>query len=824
MKPSETYARVILPVPVSQLYTYRIPEIFANRVKPGMRAVVQFGAKRIYTGIVFEIHDHPPEQQELKEILDFPDEHPLVTGLQLEFWKWVSEYYMCSSGNILKAAVPSGLRPESETRITVTETPVIEAPDVKEKKILNILENHKSLAVKELSKLSGVGNPLPLLFKLIEKGSLKTEEKIHHVYKPKLAAWLLLNPVYISEKAVEKLLDTLAKAARQKALLESYLFHAGMLKDPHSKGVRQSEILKDPRVSMHAINALVKKKILLRSYHQVDRLQTDEQPTEELKILSDDQVRSLEDISKTFESVNTVLLHGVTSSGKTEIYTHLIARQISQGKQVLYLLPEIALTSQIISRLRKYFGKKIGVYHSRYSDSERVEIWNNLLFKPVEERYQIIIGVRSSVFLPFSNLGLVIIDEEQEPSYKQQDPAPRYHARDAAVYLALLHGAKTLLGTGTPSLESYFNCQTGKYGLVELKQRFGNFSMPHIILANTREAWKRKKMTAHFTPELHAAILDALSNNGQVILFQNRRGFSPYVQCDRCGWIPRCHHCDVNLTYHKFSGDLSCHYCGFRIPIPAVCPGCKTPGIKTKGMGTEKIEEEVGIVFPEARVKRMDLDTTRSKKSFHKILSDFENHKTDILIGTQMVSKGLDFEKVTLVGVLNADNLLYYPDFRSYERTYHLLAQVSGRAGRKKSQGRVIIQTSEPEHPVLQWVVKDTYKEMFRNQMMERKRFFYPPFYRLIKVTLRHRNKKILDIGGVFIGTQLRLRFKKQVLGPEPPLISKIQNWHLKVAFLKLEKHKQVSRDKKILLEIIARAGKTPDLKGLQIIIDVDPM
>jgi primosomal protein N' (replication factor Y) len=822
MSQNPSYAEVALPLPVEGSFTYDIPPSMATMIRPGMRAIVQFGKKKIFTGLVLRVHSEPPVTHALKPLADLPDDHPIVLGSQLEFWHWMSRYYMASLGSVFKAAVPAGLRPESESRITLAPNGAVDRLSLTEKKIMNALEGHEPITVHELSRRSGIQNPLPSLYGLIQKGSVELEETLSETYKPKQEAFLFPYRE-LGDAAYQEILDALMKAPKQKATLESFIFHWNQ-RSQKKEGIPLSIIKSDPHATASSIEALIKKKILVKKNVEVGRLSFQPTPTEELKLLSDEQDQALKSIREQFEYKNAVLLHGVTSSGKTEIYAHLIRQQMDLGHQVLYLLPEIALTSQIIIRLKKYFGHRIGVYHSRYSDAERVEIWRNLLDKNPENQYQVILGVRSSVFLPFRNLGLIIVDEEQEPSYKQQDPAPRYHARDAALYLGRLLQAKVLLGTATPSLESFYNADSGKFGYVPLKQRFGNIQMPEITLANTQEAWKKKKMVAHFTPELHTRIIDALNDSDQVILFQNRRGFSPYLQCQQCGWIPNCKNCDVHLTYHKHTQNLKCHYCGYTSAVPSSCAHCSVTDIKTRGMGTEKVEEEVGILFPGARIKRMDLDTTRSKRAYHKILSDLENHKIDILIGTQMVSKGLDFEKVRLVGVLNADNLLFFPDFRSYERTYQLLAQVSGRAGRKDRRGTVVIQTSDPRHPVIKWVVQDAYLDMYNDQLSERKRFKYPPFYRLIKITLKHRNRNLLNAAAALMVRELRSDFKDRVLGPEFPLISRIQRWHLKVMYVKLERNLSIKEAKEHLAGHLTRMEATSSFKGVQIVIDVDPM
>jgi len=819
----QIYADVLLPLPIEGVFTYAVPDSLKQNIKPGMRAIVQFGKKKIHTSLVITIHSNPPDQDDLKTLVDLPDDQAIVLRSQFDLWHWMGSYYMCSLGSIFKAAIPAGLRPESESRVTSSGIEVTDDLGFSEKKILNTITDHAQISVAELTRLTGLQNPLAPLSRLIQRDLVQVHETLTETYKPKLEAFLFLSESFHEEDRLLEQLEGLEKAPKQKAALESFIFFWNQ-RTNMSQGIPLSVLKGDPHCTSSSINALIKKKVLIKKFIQVGRLSFEPSATEELKLLSDDQHFALQSIQEQFEHKNTVLLHGVTSSGKTEIYAHLIRQQIESGNQVLYLLPEIALTSQIIIRLKKYFGHRIGVYHSRFSDAERVEIWKNLLDGNPENQYQVILGVRSSIFLPFKNLGLIIIDEEQEPSYKQHDPAPRYHARDAALYLGHLLQVKVLLGTATPSLESFFNAEKGKFGYVKLLQRFGNFQMPEIILANTHEAWRKKKMVAHFTPELYSRIAETLDRSGQIILFQNRRGFSPYLQCQHCGWIPHCKNCDIHLTYHKYTQNLKCHYCGFTTDVPASCHDCSAPEIKTMGMGTEKIEEAVRLLFPDARIKRMDLDTTRSKHAYHKILSDLENQKIDILVGTQMVSKGLDFEKVRLVGVLNADNLMFFPDFRSYERAFQLLAQVSGRAGRKESQGSVVIQTSDPDHPVLQWVVQDDYIKMYHDQLDERKRFKYPPFYRLIQMTLKHRNKPSLNKAAALMAQTLRKNFHDRILGPEFPLISKVQRWYLKVIYIKLERNLSLTETKQHLNHQLTQMESSPYFKGVQIVIDVDPM
>ncbi len=819
MDPKAFYADVILPLPVKGTFTYKIPKELTSSAMMGMRAIVQFGRKKFYTSLIVKVHATTPVQYEAKEIINIPDDQAIVTPLQIEFWKWMAEYYMCSLGDVFNAALPAGLKPGSETIIKLNEPFMVpEGLSPREEIIFHFLKARKFASIKEINDICQVKNTLPAIHSLIGKGLLEVTETLSGSYKPKLEAFIRLSSQYKKKKSLLESLEKLNKAPKQLSTLESFLHLA-----KKSKEISKKKLLMDSLSSSSALDALVKKEILQINYKQVDRLTPFARKTQKLRELSSIQLTALEEIKQKFKLFNTVLFHGVTSSGKTEIYSYLIEEQLQKGKQVLYLLPEIAITSQMIGRLQTYFGKKVCVYHSKYSDAERVETWNHLISPDDEDYCQIILGVRSSIFLPFKNLGLVIVDEEQENTYKQQDPAPRYHARDAAIFLAHLQKAKTLIGTATPSFETYFNCKTEKFGLVELKERHGKMLLPSTILANTREAWRKRKMTAHFTPELYEAISEALKNKEQVILFQNRRGFSPYIQCSDCGWIPGCKNCDVKLTYHKFSHELNCHYCGYFMDIPKICPECGAPGLQTKGFGTEKIEEETKLIFPDARIARLDMDTTRKKRAYQQIFSNFEAGNIDILIGTQMISKGLDFDNVRLVGVLNADNLLFFPDFRAYERAFQLLAQVSGRAGRKGKQGKVIIQTSDPHHPVLQWVLKGDYQGLFYSQIEERKNFHYPPFYKLIKITFKHKNQYELNRASNYLGNTLKKIFGNRILGPEPPLISKIHQYYLKTILMKIERGQRLNEAKNRLQMVFDQFKENKLSPSLRIVIDVDP-
>ena len=662
-----------MPLAVKGRYTYSIPEPLEGIVCPGIRVNVQFGGNRMYSGIVFSVHDRKPDSDKLKPIIAVPDTFPLVNDIQLKFWIWMSEYYMCTEGEVMKAALPSDI----------------------------VIDN----------------------------------------YKPRIETFITLAN-RLSDRELNSILDKLVKAPKQQDALSAYLRLSEYVAGAEPLPVKKSQLLSEIRSTSAVIDSLTAKGILLPVAKEVSRLGIADSFTEPVKNLSQEQGNAHMAIKSIFRDKEIVLLHGVTSSGKTEIYIHLIEEQLRVGKQVLYMLPEIALTTQIIQRLRKHFGAATGVYHSRLNDHERAEIWKRVSSEDVNDGYRLILGVRSSLFLPFGNLGLIIIDEEHDGSYKQHDPAPRYHARDSAIMLAMLHGAKTILGSASPSIESYNNALKGKYGLAELMERYGQIKLPEIVLANTREAYRKKLMVSHFTPELLYAIDDALGREEQIILFQNRRGFSPYIECSECGWIPVCVQCAVNLTYHKGIARLVCHYCGFSIPMPSKCDSCHSSAMVTKGFGTEKIEDEIKIVFPNARVARMDQDTTRNKNSFDKIIKAFEDRQIDILIGTQMISKGLDFENLTVVGILNADNLLNFPDFRAHERSFQLMEQVSGRAGRRQKQGRVVIQTSDPANKIIRLVLRHDYRSLFKLQAEERMTFNYPPFCRMIKINIRHKERE----------------------------------------------------------------------------------
>ncbi|RLD59442.1 MAG: primosomal protein N' [Bacteroidetes bacterium] len=823
MSDKSFFADVILPIPIPQLFTYHIPQDLIDKIKPGKRVVVQFGNRKIYSALVKNIHNNKPTSYKTKDIVSVLDNEAIINDTQFKFWQWISEYYMCSLGEVYKAALPSGLKLESETKIL----PNINFSDFSnfsdnEELIFNALANKNVLTIKETNALTDRKNSLPIIKSLLDKKAIFVEEKLKDTYKPKIEKYVSINPEITNEE-LNNVFDKLSKAQKQLELLMAYIKLSNFFQKDALAEVKKTDLLKISNAAQQTYSSLIKKNIFSEHEKEISRIIKGENGTSEKNTLNTHQQKALKEIKENFKTKDVVLLQGVTSSGKTEIYIHLINETITAGRQVLYLLPEIALTTQIINRLKKVFGEKIGVYHSKFNDYERVEIWNNIVNKDSEKKYDVILGVRSSVFLPFSNLGLIIIDEEHENTYKQFDPAPRYNARDAAIVLAKLHGAKTLLGTATPSIETFYNTKNNKFALVELKHRYKDIEMPEIIVADIHRATLKKQMNSMFTPTLLENIQLALDNKEQIILFQNRRGFSPYLQCETCGWIPHCKNCDVSLTYHKHSNNLVCHYCGYTTKITNTCEACGSSTMQTKGFGTEKIEDEMSIFFPDAKIARMDLDTTRSKNAYQKIIQNFENHNIDILIGTQMISKGLDFDNVSVVGILNADNMLYYPDFRAFERSYQLMSQVSGRAGRKNKRGRVIIQTTNPKHKIINNVIDSDYEGMFKSELIDRKQFRYPPYTRIIKITLKHKNIDTLNKASQKFATELKRIFRNRIIGPQSPIINKIQLFYLKTILIKIEKTKSISQTKQIISKSADQINTLDNYNSLHIVIDVDP-
>ena len=828
MMENELFADVILPLPLEGHFTYRVPVAFQLKIKTGTRIIVQFGKRKFFSALVYRLHQNVLTGDfEIKDIEAILDDEPIIDQKQVKLWEWIASYYCCTLGEVFKAALPSGLKLESQTKISLNpETNLPENLSEKENLVLLLLESRKTATVQELNQFLGQQSSFAVLKLLLEKNAVIVEEQLRDSYKPRIVTFVKLNPEYNSEEKLKACLDSLKKAKKQEQLLKVFLAET-LFGEAGLTEISKKDLLELANASDTALKSLEEKHILELYSKEIGRIERLENTDLLIKELSVPQQIAIDHIKTQFETRQTVLLNGVTSSGKTEIYIQLIEEQLKLGKQVLYLVPEIGLTTQIINRLKVAFGDLAGIYHSKFNDAERVEIWFNVLNEKqgkTGQQYKVILGARSAIFLPFKNLGLIIVDEEHENSYKQFDPAPRYNARDMAIVMGNLHGAKVLLGSATPSYETYFNARSNKYGLVDLTERFQGIEMPELITANTQEAYKRKLMRSVFTPELYDGIADALANNEQVILFQNRRGFAPFVQCGICGWIPKCKYCDVSKTYHKNQSSLICHYCGHTTSLITKCEECGSDEIKPRGFGTEKIEDEISILFPEARVARMDLDTTRAKKAYEQLIWQFETRKIDILVGTQMVTKGLDFDHVRVVGVLNADNLLNYPDFRSYERSFQLIMQVSGRAGRKNRRGKVIVQTSQPNHPVLQDVIAYDYIRLFNRQMAERKIFRYPPYYRLIKIVVKHQNKDRLDLAAVHIATALKALFNRNVLGPEYPPVGRIQNWFQKEILIKLPRDGKIQEAKAKIMEIIHHAKSQPNNSQLIVYADVDPM
>ena len=819
----EKFVDVILPLPLHSSFTYSLPEEMAGDVQIGCRVIVPFGRKKYYTAIVRNIHYSAPTEYEVKEVSALLDAHPILLPAQFKFWEWLADYYLCTQGDVYKAALPSGLKLESETMVEYNPDfePDVQLSD-KELKILDLLSAEPEQCVTKLEKESGVKNILSVIKSLLDKEAIFVKEELKRTYKPRTETRVRLTKAASNEHRLHFFFDELQRRApKQLDLLMKYIELSGCL-GKVQKEVAKKELLQRASATPAVFSGLVERGVFEVYQQEIGRLNTAfAGNTFSLNPLNGHQQRAHDEIVDSFRTKNVCLLHGVTSSGKTEIYIHLIEEVIRQGKQVLYLLPEIALTTQITERLKRVFGSRLGIYHSKFPDAERVEIWQKQLS---DSGYDIILGVRSSVFLPFRNLGLIIVDEEHENTYKQQDPAPRYHARNAAIVLAALYGAKTLLGTATPSVETWYNATSGKYGLVELKERYKEIQMPEIIPVDIKELQRKKRMNGPFSPLLLQYVREALEQKEQVILFQNRRGFAPMIECRTCGWIPKCKNCDVSLTYHKGLNQLTCHYCGYTYEVPKSCPACGGVELINRGFGTEKIEDDIKLIFPDARVARMDLDTTRTRTAYERIIADFEDGKTDILIGTQMVSKGLDFDRVSVVGILNADSMMNYPDFRSYERAFQLMAQVAGRAGRKNKQGLVVLQTKSPDLPLIAQVVSNDYGGLFQSQIEERNLFKYPPFYRLIYVYLKHRKEEVLDQAADLMAGYLRNGLGSRVLGPDRPPVSRIQTLFIKKIVVKIEQQASMSKVREYLQQVQRAIVEDERFRSLLVYYDVDPM
>jgi primosomal protein N' (replication factor Y) len=811
------FIEVIIPLSLPKTFTYKVSESEFFFIERGMRIAVPFGKSKIYTALVIDLHQTPPTLYEAKEIHQILDEKPIVNEFQINHWFWIASYYMCNIGDVYRGALPSALLLESETIISQNKETFLDESSFTDDEFLiyEALQHQSSLKVQNIVDILNKKTVLPVIQKLITKNIISLQEEIQEVYKPKLIRYIRLHEKYATEEKLIELLDSLKSEKRKNLVLQYFQLHA-----QERNPISVKKLTEAAHTSQTIIKALVEKEIFEEYLIQEDRVNFEKNKIENELILSKAQQQAFDEIEKCFENKEVSLLHGVTSSGKTEIYTKLIENYISNGKQVLYLLPEIALTTQLVARLTKYFGNKVSVFHSKYSNNERVEVWNNV--NQSSASAQIVIGARSALFLPFSNLGLIIVDEEHEQTFKQQDPAPRYHARDAAIVLANSHNAKVLLGSATPSIETYYNATSEKFGLITLTERFGKVQMPEIELVDLKDSYFRKKMKGHFSTTLIDEITEAFANNEQVILFQNRRGFSPVLECMTCGHVPQCPQCDVSLTYHKYKNQLRCHYCGYSMAKPTNCHVCSSVDLETKGFGTEQIELELAELFPQKNIKRMDQDTTRGKYSFKKIIDSFKNREIDVLVGTQMLAKGLDFDNVSLVGIMNADNMLYHPDFRAFERSFQMMTQVAGRSGRAEKRGKVVIQTYNPLHNIIQQVTNNDYEGMYKEQLYERKIYFYPPFYRLIKLTLKHRDFEKLKEGSMWLYQVLQQNLTIPVLGPEEPAIGRIRNEYIRTIMIKIPGDASIQGTKKTIQKILNSFDMVSQYRVIKVTVNVD--
>lgn len=813
------FVDVIIPVAIPRTLTYRVPKELFDYMQVGVRVIVPLGKTKRYSAIVQKVHDSPPTAYTAKYIETVLDESPILTSKQLKFWKWMSEYYCCTLGEVMGAAMPSSLKLASETKVVLREEMEDLAMDNlsdKEIRILNALELHKEMDVQEISELLDQKSVLPLINKLIKKGWILSFEELQQKYRPKTEKHYQLTEAFQNDEALEVYI---AKMERRRAHKKVEALLAHLRQAPAYTEMSSRKQILSNGVKSHSIKALVDDQVLQEILVLIDPFAPTEESGREV-VLSEDQTKARKELDVHFADKDVCLLHGVTGSGKTEVYIEMIRDVLESGQQALMLIPEIGLTTQLIQRLEAYFPGEIAVYHSKFNMRERTEVWNEVM----QGRPRLVVGARSSIFLPFQHLQLIIVDEEHESSYKQHHPAPRYQARDSAVVLAKLYGAKVILGSATPSIESYWNAEQGKFGLVEMTERFGGITLPEIFCADLRKEMKRKSLQGHFSYLLREEMQSAFAIDKQVILFQNRRGYAPLWQCHTCGWVPQCERCDVSLTYHKHKNQLNCHYCGYTVDPPKSCKVCGSSDLRNKSFGTEMIEEELQDVFPNAKVMRMDLDTTRSKNAYQKMLEAFDHQEVDVLVGTQMVSKGLDFDHVQLVGILNADMMLNYPDFRAFEKSYQLMSQVAGRAGRRGDRGKVVIQTYDPEHWVIQKVIANDYKGLYQLELLERKQYRYPPFYRLIKITLRHRKEHVVEAASRDFAEWLRVKFGERILGPESPHIARINNQYLRQILIKLERTSSPTKLKKGIIDLQNEFMSLPDYKQVRIILDVDPV
>lgn len=817
------YAEIILPLPLNSTFTYEVPTEMETDLQVGSRVMVQFGKKKFYTGIVARTHNDAPGYA-VKPLMALLDTRAVVRYPQLKLWNWMADYYLCSAGDVYKAAVPTGLKPESETYVTLNED--FESPEGirlsdKQAEIVILLESKKRMRLSEIEAELHMRSAGPLVSRMLGMGIVNIDEKVVEKYRAKRETYIYLCAERGDHERLHEYFDMVRRSHMQEKALIGYLDMSGWMQHHGELAeVTRGELLKTTGVSAGVLKAMIDKGILRQEKKSVNRFNFSTKGEICPSPLSSVQAEALKSIREGFRDRQTMLLHGVTGSGKTEIYTHLIASALHDGNQVLYLVPEISLTTQLTDRLRAVLGDRLLVYHSKFSDSERVDIWNRLL---TSNEPLVVLGARSSVFLPFAHLGLVIVDEEHEGSFKQYDPSPRYNARDTAIMLASMHGAKVLLGSATPSVETYFKATTGKYGLVKLGERYEGSVLPDVEIVDMREQRRKKLNHGILSAPLVSSVRKAMEENRQAIIFQNRRGFAPVVVCNQCGWTPKCENCDVSPVYHKLSNVLKCHYCGYTAQLPALCPACGQNSIEIFGYGTERIAEEINQVFPDNRVARMDLDTTRNKDAYQEIIEEFSRHETDILVGTQMVTKGLDFDDVRLAGVINADTLLNFPDFRSNERAFNMLEQVAGRAGRRQEKGLVMIQTTDPKNAVLGFVAGHDYEGYYKAEIRERERYGYPPFTKVINVYLRNKDSAAADRAATLYALKLREIFGNRVLGPEKPFVSRVALWYIQSIMLKIEANASMRKVKEILRRVYEEAASRPEMKATQIYYDVDP-
>lgn len=814
----ENFVDVILPLPLEKHFTYALTNSQAKKLQPGMRVAVPFGKTKVYTGVVSRLHHEKPRLYETKLVEEIMDENPLLTKEQLRFFKWLADYYLCSEGEVLKAALSSAFLLQSETVIELNKEGNFQDKNITDEEylILEALERQSILKIQEVMEILDKKTVLPVLNKMVEKEMIVVNQEIYKKYKPKLVRYVRLAEAYDEDEKLKELFEILSRAPKQREILLALISLRAKTKKP----IRPKDLQKAANTSASVVKSLIDKKILEEYHLQKDRVSYEEENKNLQLKLTLEQEKALGEIKRSFEENKPCLFHGITSSGKTEVYIQLIKEMINQGKHVLYLVPEIALTTQLIMRLQKYFGEDVLIYHSKYSVNERVEVYKHVLN---QTKGKIVIGARSAIFLPFRALGLIVVDESHETTFKQFDPAPRYQARDAAVVLSKIFKSNILLGTATPSLESYYNVKHHKYGLAELTKRFGKVIPPKIELIDLKDKQRKKKMTGRFSDDLLAEISKTLEKEKQVILFQNRRGFSPVLECQTCGHSPQCSNCDVSLTYHKHNNSLRCHYCGYYIAMQRQCMACGSVDLTTKGFGTEQVETALKELFPNHQIGRMDLDTTRGKYGYEKIITAFEQREIDILVGTQMLAKGLDFRNVDLVGVMNADNLLNFPDFRAHERAFQLLTQVAGRAGRTEQQGKVLIQTYSPKHPVLRHVIESDYQALYQEEMQSRREYKYPPVFRLLKITLKGRNYNAVNEAADWMANGLSNVFKENVLGPVFPPVARIRNEYYKIITLKIPPKQSLVKTKNYIRKVKKSYDAISAYRSVRVILNVDP-